>query len=217
MRNHFCTFLGGVLFFVLCVLQPEISFGEIRIAVAPFQVEPNHEKEVIRCRSCGTLLPGGPIEGDPASVVTRLLWEKIQQKGQRFEWISPGQVEGAFNIYLAKTIEKNPQNLMMAMGKQLGADYILWGGVFHYRERIGASFGVEQPASVAIDLHLMKVKDGQMIWRAQWAQTQKSLTENLLEVGSFFKRKMRWVTVEELARQGIEEMVKDFPSAEALK
>ncbi|MBA4395186.1 MAG: hypothetical protein C0407_16675, partial [Desulfobacca sp.] len=169
------------------------------------------------CRSCGNILSAGPIEGDPSALLTRLLWENFQDKGKDFDLFSPGQVEGVFNVYLAKGIQKDLKLLMQGMGNQMNADYMLWGSVFHYQERKGTSFGVQQPASVAIDLHLLKVKDGQMVWRAQWDKTQKSLSENLLEMDSFIKRKMRWVTVEELSRQGLEEMLKDFPSADLLR
>lgn len=207
----------GIVVIGLSLFRAEVSFGGVRLAVVPFQLEQAHDKEIVRCRSCGNILAGGPIEGDPTVLLTRLLWDNFQEKGKKFDLISPGQVEGVFNIYLAKGIEKNLQLLMRGIGTQLNADYMLWGSVFHYQERKGTSYGVQQPASVALDLHLLKVKDGQLVWRAQWAQTQKSLTENLLEADSFFKRNMRWVTVEELSRQGLEEMLKDFPWADLLR
>lgn len=207
----------GIAVMGLFLIGPEVSFGGIRLAVVPFQLEQAHDKEIVRCRSCGNILAGGPIEGDPTSLLTHLLWELFQEKGKGFDLISPGQVEGVYNTTLAKGIEKNPLLLMKAMGNQLNADYMLWGSVFHYQERKGTAYGVQQPASVTMDLHLLKVKDGNLVWRAQWAETQKSLTENLLEVDSFFKRKMRWVTVEELSRLGLVGILKDFPSADLLR
>ena len=199
------------------IIWVNISLAEVRLAVAPFELEHGYGKEIIRCRSCGNIMENGPIEGDPASTLTYLLWEFIQEKGKGFELIHPGQVEGVYNILLAKGIEKDPLVLMKAIGLQMKADYVLWGSVFHYQERKGTAYGVQQPASIAIDLHLLKVKDGSLVWKAQWTETQKSLTENLLEVSSFIKRKMRWVTVQELSRQGLTEMLKEFPSAESLR
>jgi hypothetical protein len=207
----------GIVVIVLSLFRAEDSFGGIRLAVVPFQLEEGHDKEIVRCRACGSILPGGIIEGDPSPLLTRLLWELFQEKDKAFDLINPGQVEGVFNTNLAKGIEKDSLLLMKAMGTQLNADYMLWGSVFHYQERKGTSYGVQQPASVALDLHLLKVKDGKLVWRAQWAKTQKSLSENLLEAESFFKGKMRWVTVEELSRQGMEDMLKDFPSADLLR
>ncbi len=207
----------GIAVMGLALFGTGVSFGGIRLAVVPFQLEQAHDKEIVRCRSCGNILAGGPIEGDPTSLLTHLLWELFQEKGKGFDLISPGQVEGVYNTTLARGFEKNPLLLMKAMGIQLNADYMLWGSVFNYQERKGTAYGVQQPASVTMDLHLLKVKDGKLVWRAQWAETQKSLTENLLEVDSFFKRKMRWVTVEEMSRLGLEEMLKDFPAADLLR
>ncbi len=203
----------GVLFIILV----NCSLAEVRLAVAPFEVEHGYGKEVIRCRSCGNIMESGPIEEDPASTLIDLLWEFIQEKGKGFELIPPGQVEGVYNTLLAKGIEKNPLILMKAIGIQMKADYVLWGTVFHYQERKGTAYGVQQPASIAMDLHLLKVQDGNLVWKAQWAQTQKSLSENLFEMKSFIKSKMRWVTVKELSRQGLMDMLKDFPSAETLR
>jgi hypothetical protein len=106
---------------------------------------------------------------------------------------------------------------MKAMGTQLKADFILWGVIFHFQERIGTAYGVQKPASVSFDLHLLRVKDGSLVRRDQWTKTQRSLTENLLEAESFFKGKMRWLTAEELSFLGLQEILKDFPSAESLK
>ncbi|MGA3085373.1 MAG: hypothetical protein ABSE95_11335 [Thermodesulfobacteriota bacterium] len=199
------------------LIRVNFSLAEVRLAVAPFEVEYGYGKEVIRCRSCGNIMESGPIEGDPASTLIYLLWEFIQEKGKGIELIPQGQVEGVYNTLLAKGIEKDPLILMKAIGLQIKADYVLWGTVFHYQERKGTAYGVQQPASIAMDLHLLKVQDGSLIWKAHWAQTQKSLSENLLEMKSFIRSKMRWVTVKELSSQGLMEMLKDFPSAETLR
>ena len=158
----------------------------------------------------------GSIEGNPAPLLTRLLWDLLPEGGKGFDFINPDQVEGFYNILLSKGIEKDPLLLMKTLGAQMKADYVLWGHIFRFQERIGKAYGVEKPASVAFDLHLMKVKDGKLVWRAHWDHTQKTLSENLLEIDSFIKRNMRWVTAEELSLQGLKEMLKDFPAAESL-
>jgi hypothetical protein len=205
-------FTAGLFFFCL-----DISLADVRLAIAPFEVEHGYGKEIIRCRSCGNIMESGPIEGDPASTLTFLLWEFIQERGKGFDFIDPGQVYGVYNTFLAKGVEKDPLVLMKAIGIQMKAEYVLWGTVFHYQERKGTSYGVQQPASIAMDLHLLRVREGDLVWKAQWTETQKSLMENLLEVNSFIKRKMRWVTVKELSSQGLMEMLKEFPSADSLK
>jgi len=199
------------------IIWVNISLAEVRLAVAPFEAEYGYGKEIIRCRSCGNIMESGPIEGDSASTLTFLLWEFIQERGKGFDFIDPGQVLGVKNTFLAKGFEKDQLVLMKAIGIRMKADYVLWGTVFHYQERKGTAYGVQQPASIALDLHLLKVQDGSLIWKAQWTQTQKSLSENLLEMKSFIKNKMRWVTVKELSSRGLMEMLKDFPSVETLR
>jgi hypothetical protein len=194
-----------------------VSFGGVRTGVVPFEVEYGQGNEIVRCRSCGNIINSGPVEGNPAPLLTLWLWDLLKEKGDGFDFVSPDQVEGYYNILLSKGIEKDSLQLIKTLGHQMKADYMLWGHVFRYREREGTSYGVKQPASVAFDLHLMRVKDGKLVWRAQWDKAQKSLSENLLEIDNFVKRKMRWVTAEELSRQGLKEMLKDFPPAESLK
>jgi hypothetical protein len=202
---------------MLITVWPGVSFGGIRTAVVPFEVENGQGSEIVRCRSCGNIINSGPVEGNPAPLLTRLLWDLLQEKGKGFDFVSPDQVSGYYNILLSKDIEKDPVKLMKTLGAQMKADYVLWGDVFRYQERIGTTYGVQQPASVAFDLHLMRIKDGKMIWRGQWIKTQKSLTENLLEFDTFVKSKMRWITAEELSLIGLKNILKDFPPAESLK
>ncbi len=202
---------------MLITVCPGTSFGGIRTAVVPFEVENGQGNEIVRCRSCGNIINSGPVAGNPAPLLTRLLWDLLQEKGEGFDFVSPDQVTGYYNILLSKDIEKDPKQLMKTLGVQMKADYVLWGDVFRYQERIGTAYGVQQPASVAFDLHLMRIKDGKLIWRGQWIYTQKSLTENLLEFGTFVKSKGRWVTAEELSLIGLKNVLKDFPPAESLK
>jgi hypothetical protein len=188
----------------------------VRVAVVSFQEESNLDRDYIRCRACGNILKSGPIDGNPVPTLTQILWDMLPGLGKDYDWISPGQVEGVYNTFLAKGFEKNTLVLMQSLGTQLKADFVLWGTVSEYQERRGTTYGVQKPAAVAMDLHLLDVRKGLLVWKNQWAETQKSLSENLFEMDAFLKRKARWVTAEELSRQGIEGMLKKFPPAEVL-
>ena len=59
-------------------------------------------------------------------------------------------------------------------------------------------------------MHLIRVADGRVLWSGQFNETQKSLSENFLSLGTFFKRKASWVTAREMAQAGLEDILKSF-------
>jgi hypothetical protein len=75
---------------------------------------------------------------------------------------------------------------------------------------------VERPASVSFDLHLFRLRDEKMVWTGKFDETQKPLSENLLKIGSFFRRKARWLVAEELASVGMDEMLRKLPGWQEL-
>ena len=93
------------------------------------------------------------------------------------------------------------------VGKDLGAQAVIVGTIFAYTEREGGELGVSSPASVAFGVDLVNTATGEKIWENYFAETQKPLFENVAEVGKFFKRKGRWVSVDELAKEGVIEIV----------
>jgi hypothetical protein len=97
------------------------------------------------------------------------------------------------------------------VGSELGAEGIVTGHVYRFRERKGEPYAAEQPASVAFEIHLLRVEDGVLVWRGSFDRTQSALMENLLQAPSFYREKGRWVTAEELAEEGLELMLKTFP------
>ncbi len=106
--------------------------------------------------------------------------------------------------------KKNPEltyrEAALKTGKDLGADAILIGNIFVYREREGTGLSVVSPASVAFGVQLMNTADGEVVWDTYFTETQKPLFENVAEVGKFFKRKGQWVTADEIATEGIHEV-----------
>jgi len=71
--------------------------------------------------------------------------------------------------------------------------------------------GVIKPASVAFEALLIRVADGRVIWRVRADETQRSLSEDLLQAGTFFRKGIRWLKAEELASLLIEKEIEDFP------
>jgi hypothetical protein len=186
-----------------------------RLVLVPFQVEGNGYADIIRCRACGNILGAGKVEGDPSPALTLMVWDLLKDQLKAYELISPGQAEGVYQAHLAKKIDQDPKALMKVIGQELKADGVIWGGIFRYQNRKGTSYGVQEPASVSLDLHLLRVSDGSIVWKAQWNHTQKSLSEDLFQLGEVAKRGLRWLTAEELAKSGLAEMIKSFPGPQA--
>ena len=203
--------LGGLLTGAWAADAP----AKKRLVLVPFEVETTDYSDIIRCRACGNILGAGRVEGDPSPDLTLMLWGLLADQIKGYELVSPGQAEGAYQTQLAKKINQNPLVLMKAIGQELKVDGVIWGGVFRYQNRKGTSYGVQEPASVSLDLHLLRVSDGAIVWKAQWTKSQKSLSEDLFQLGEVAKRGLRWLTAEELAKAGLAEMIKGFPGPQA--
>jgi hypothetical protein len=94
-------------------------------------------------------------------------------------------------------------------------DAILTGVITRYDNRQGTALAVDHPASVAYEAFLISARDGEILWRARFDETQKPLFDNLLLAGRFFKGGAVWQTNDTLARIGLERVVKTFPGIAA--
>lgn len=94
-------------------------------------------------------------------------------------------------------------------------DAVLTGIITRYDDRQGSALLVDQPASVAYEAYLISARDGEILWRARFAETQQPLLDNLLLIGRFLKGGAVWQTHDTLARIGLERVVQTFPGIAA--
>jgi len=73
--------------------------------------------------------------------------------------------------------------------------------VYRYEERVGGNLGVDKPAGVGFHVHLMENNVLKRVFT--FDEDQQALSENLLNIGKFFRRGAKWLTVEELSRDAI--------------
>jgi hypothetical protein len=99
------------------------------------------------------------------------------------------------------------RELAVKAGNDLGAQAVLIGRIVAYDERKGGELGVSSPASVAFSVDLLNTANGEKVWENYFAETQKPLFENVVEVGKFFKRGGKWISADELAKEGVIEVV----------
>ena len=60
-------------------------------------------------------------------------------------------------------------------------------------------------------MRLVNTRDGGVLWQSMFKETQQSLMSNLMSFDKAESRGFKWITVEELVRQGINEKIEECP------
>jgi len=193
--------------------------GEIEpsLAILPFSVERAEEpgKGAI-CPICKGIRRGGEILPSSQNTLTRLLYEKVEAKGT-FKILSLKEVEDVLSEFERKVFEEKPVSSSLQAGKKINADFVCIGYFFRFEERIGSAMGVQRPASVSFDLHLFRLRDEKMVWVGKFDETQRPLSENVLKIGSFIRRRASWLMAAELASVGMDEVLGKLPKLKELE
>ena len=187
------------------------------LAILPFLIESiDDPSRGAVCPVCqGVYKRGNILHGSPHTLA-QLLQQKMDTLGT-FRILPLEKVEDAFSKADKGQFEIRPTRAAIRLAKELNVDFIFVGYLFRFEERIGSRIGVEKPASVGFDVHILRVSDGKRVWDGKFDETQQSLSENLLKIGSFVRRKASWLTAEELSSVGMDEMLKRLPSPKELE
>lgn len=186
---------------MLCPVLPPIK----RIAILPFIVPIGEEMGVVK---------EGKIEETAPEKLTTYTENKIKSFAC-FDVVSWEELIGIYQRedrgdFLVNG-RKDIKSLVTDVGKKTGSDAVLIGYVTKYADRVGEKYGVSKPASVGFVLYLFSAKDGAILWTGSYRETQSSLSENLFNIRLFFKRGMKWLTADEIAKWGVSETLKNFP------
>ncbi len=203
-----CHYAGGVS----TTLKDDGKVIFKRIAVVPFQRISPEEADIktVRCPVCGLILRTEKSPQGSEKIVEDIFFEGLTNK-KVFTLIPPDRVGGIYERVTAGLFKADLLEILKKVGGELEADGIILGYVYRYRERKGNAYSVEKPASVAFEIHLIRVSDGAVVWKGIFDKTQTSLMEDMLQISSFLKERGRWVTAEELAAEGMDEVLKRFP------
>jgi len=153
---------------------------------------------------------GEPLPGQTVTVpayaagkITQLFWGRLQKiSGVR---VIPGAE--AFKTVAAEAAKLTPEAVGAAVAKRLKADAALIGQVLVYQERVGSRLGASPPASVGFEVKVVAA-DGQVLWVGNYYERQRPMGEDIV---GFVQRWGAFVTAEELAEYGVEEVLKEFP------
>lgn len=169
------------------------------------------ENVSVRSPISGKVFVTGEVKGGADDLLTRLLLTEVSHL-ESYELIPPEQTQGVIASTQAPELnEQNRHLLVTHIGKQLGADVVLVGHLFRFKDRVGEKYAAESPASVAFDLNMINTQNGALIWTGHFDETQQALNENLFLIGRFIKRGGAWVTGEEMAAAGLADLVQKLP------
>lgn len=185
---------------------PRAISTQYAISVAPF-TQPVNSSQLIVGR-----IPEdqGRIPGDMLLALDMQLRRVLLTDTKRqYTFIAPQNLPPDLTTFHSS---EQPQALprWIAYGKKEGAQLLLIPQVLDWHEREGSKAGVTQSAHVRVEFFLLKVDEGTLMNRSIYEEKQVGLTENLLTVGSFFKRGGAWVTAEDLTVDGMRKAVKEL-------
>ena len=165
----------------------------------------------VRCPLSGKVFVSGPVDPAASRFLTDRLMSSLSAKPQRdFRMITAQELWDIQSGLSDRGQDIPERTLIVETGRALEADAVLVGHIYRYIERVGGNLSVESPASVAFDLHLVRVSDGRVLWTGYFDETQKTLMEDMFDISSFFERDGKWVTAEQMASAGLEKIMETF-------
>lgn len=193
--------------------HPALSAARIdKMGVMPFFKgrHPSQIGQTLQCALCRLWFdPANVVQGSEETL-TRLAYEMMLDRfGDRV--VSMDHVMATYSGIPRDEERDTPLSVARRVGQSIGVSAVLVGTVWRYRDRSGGPAATWNPASVAFDLYLVDVRSGETLWTGGFDETQKSLSENIWDWGTFFDRGARWLTAHELARYGMRELLKQIP------
>jgi len=221
VKKKTCFIVILTLFLASCSLfrHPE-GPGKEKIPLgsklAVFGFEPallnGQQSKAMRDPITGSVFMAEPVSKVVAQELTIKLYYLVSQRGG-YSLIPPMEVNNSrFRVeHSTSDLSERPLDFCVRAGKALGADVVVLGYLYRWRERKGEPYGVRQAASVAFSLSLVSVRERRVLWSGRYDKTQRSLTENLLDLITFLRGKGKWMSAEELGLVGLKRTVKEMP------
>ena len=184
-----------------------------KLLISPFKdMSAIYGKNVsLRCPLCGNVFMTGEVIDDAEDILTQSLISLMERR-KGVELIPSDQAQGAWSEMLSRDEDRlSDRDQIVETGRILGADVVMAGYVYRFRERVGIGYSVDSPASAAFDVHLVDVSSRRILWTGHFDETQRSLSENLFKIVDFLKRKGAWITVNKMAVPALEDMLQTFP------
>jgi hypothetical protein len=102
------------------------------------------------------------------------------------------------------------RDIAIDVGRILDADTVMVGTISQYSDKGGSEWATDSPSTVSFSVDLLSTKDGSVLWGTSFTETQKPLFDNLFEIKKFVKRKGKWITADEMAKEGARKIAHRF-------
>lgn len=97
------------------------------------------------------------------------------------------------------------------LGEKMNCDAVLITTVRKFKQREGTDYSVDSPASADVHMVLRHAANFNVLWTADYRETQESFLKNIFSYSKMQKRGFKWITVEELLEQGIKDRLAECP------
>ena len=151
-----------------------------------------------------------PIRPDATDLVASYVADAFSASG--IDTVPPSDVEQALGADAGSA--GSATSVVQQAAQHFGANAVAVGTVYKFRERSGEALGTTQPASVGFEVKLYTA-DGRLYGAKLFDHTQVALSENALTATQYPGGGTRWLTAEELAHWGAQQLVKSFGLAAA--
>ena len=146
------------------------------------------------------------VRASAADTVTDLVWNKLKVR-PGLQAVPPEQARNVLQTLRVEMPDQSAGEVAPKVAERLGADAVLIGKVAVYQERVGSRLGANPPAVVGFDMKLV-ARDGTVLWEGNYYERQRPMSEDLW---GFIQRRGAFVTADELAEYGAEQLAKEFP------
>ncbi len=179
--------------------------GEVRyVAVLPFEAAPEVGADPFE--------PGQEVRGEaPATTIHRAVTDAmLVLPGWK---VTDDLVVGEAIRKLFGTIRPVGPEEAAQVGRLLGVDGVLYGIVRRFETRVGAEYAAQRPALVDFEVALTLFPAGEAVWRAEFVEQQRPLSEDLSNLFGFVRARGRWLRAGELASIGAGQVVGEMHHA----
>ena len=190
--------------------------GVKTLLLVPFVSYPNKEGEILKDPLVGAVFSKGLCPVQSGYTLYRMLEDALRPMPEP-KIIYTDEPEGVQATVWEHAKERGEfgealSAYLIDRAKETGADAVLSGVVYRYKERVGEALGAEEPASIAFSVFVLS-RDGGLLFGGAVDKTQKELLGNITDVGYYVKGGLSWWPVGRLARFGIDEVASTLRSA----